>query len=200
MGKKKNLIRTSGHKKGATVLNDIISTCYVLEIPYVSVYAFSTENWQRPKEEVSFLMSLLKSTIKKELDKFIENKIKVRFIGSWDAFSPDLVNEFKHAEKATKDNNRLQINIMANYGARSEIVHGINTLLQTKPSLDSISEEDISNALFTKGIPDPDLLIRTSGEIRLSNFMLWQCAYTEFFFHPNLMARFFLKRIMPNPS
>lgn len=184
--KKRNLPRVVGHRQGVEAIRDIITTTSDLNIKYLSLYAFSTENWKRPKAEVSALMNLLVEYLQKEIDELHENGVKINIIGDIEGLPPEARNEVQKAVNKTKNNQKLQVNIALNYGSRIEIIRGIKKLFKDIEtgvvSIDEINDETFTNYLDTNGIPDPDLLIRTSGEYRLSNFMLYQLAYTELYF------------------
>ena len=168
--------RSLGHKYGASAFKQIVKYCYELGIKTVTTYAFSTENWSRPKNEVDSIIQLLHDYTAEVIE---DGRIRIRFIGERKNLSSELVDVMNNAEEQTKDR-EYQLNIAFNYGGRSEIVNACNRLIEEGKK--NITEEDISNNLYTKGQPDPDLLIRTSGEIRLSNFLPWQLVYTEFLF------------------
>lgn len=191
---RQGLPRTAGHKEGIERVKEICRTTAALEIPYLTLYAFSTENWKRPTEEVSFLMNLFQQVLDQDILELMENEIRLRFIGFREGLSSNLLDSMDKAEALTAKNNRLQLNLAINYGSRAEIVNTVQNLVQK--ALDGrlapadIDEKIISDHLWTAGVPDPDLLIRPSGEQRLSNFLLWQCAYTEFYFTPTLWPDF----------
>ncbi len=182
--KEKNLPSAFGHKKGVDSLKATMRACDDFGIKYLTVYAFSTENWNRKKEEVDFLMNLLGETIKNELKEMHENGVVINFIGDLTKLSPKLQGILSHAVDVTKNNTGVHLQIAFNYGSRDEIVHAVKNISQKVKSgelkLEDISEETISKNLYTKEIPDPDLLIRTGGEMRVSNYLLWQIAYSEF--------------------
>lgn len=182
--KEKNLPSAFGHKKGVDSLKTTMRACDDFGIKYLTVYAFSTENWNRKKEEVDFLMNLLGETIKNELKEMHENGVVINFIGDLTKLSPKLQGILSHAVDVTKNNTGVHLQIAFNYGSRDEIVHAVKNISQKVKSgelkLEDISEETISKNLYTKEIPDPDLLIRTGGEMRVSNYLLWQIAYSEF--------------------
>ncbi len=181
--KKKNLPSAVGHKKGVDSLKTALKSCHKFGIKYLTVYAFSTENWNRKQEEVDFLMDLLAQTIKKELKDLHKNNVVIKFIGDLSKLNSKLQKILFGAEATTKDNTGVNLQIAFNYGARDEIVNAVKNISQkvlNKEILpDKITEEIISNELYTKSIPDPDLLIRTGGEKRVSNYLLWQIAYSE---------------------
>ena len=183
--KKRMLPSAAGHKKGVEALRATLKACAKFGIKYLTVYAFSTENWKRDKEEVDFLMSLLAKTIVNEVPEFIENDIKLSFIGDRKSLSKEIVDVLEFGEKETAHCKTLNLQIAFNYGARMEITNALKEIsLKVKAgeiTTDEITEELISENLYTSNIPDPDLLIRTGGEQRISNYLLWQCAYTEIY-------------------
>ena len=177
--KNKFLPRIIGHTNGVKTVKEIVQCARELNIKVLTLYAFSTENWIRPKDEVSGLMNLLKTYLKSELETMLSNKISFRVIGDISKFSKDLQEEIVNVTDKTKDNKEMILNIALNYGARQELLRAFK-LLKEK-NITDITEQDISDSLYTKGLPDPDLLIRTSGEMRISNFLLWQIAYSEIY-------------------
>jgi undecaprenyl diphosphate synthase len=181
--KKRGLPRTMGHRAGVEAIRDVVRTCSNLGVEVLTVYAFSTENWRRPKEEVSILMRLLTDYLRKELKELHENNVKIMTMGDIALLPVEAQKELHKAIQQTEHNPGLILNLALNYGGRAEIKRALRILgeeiQQGKLSPEDINEDRISSALFTAGLPDPDLLIRTSGEMRLSNFMLWQIAYTE---------------------
>lgn len=183
---KRSLPRLAGHNAGMGVLKEIVKHSSMLGIRHLTVYAFSTENWKRPWEEVGGIFKILVYYIEKELDELCLNNVMVSILGDYSALPQDAIQKLQEALEKTKDNTGLHFHIALNYGSRSEILQGIRTLMDRgiKGELDSddLTEEMVSASLFTKDIPDPDLVIRTSGEKRLSNFLLWQSAYSEFVF------------------
>ena len=186
--KERGLNRTKGHEKGADVIRDVTTYCAEdAEIESVTFYAFSTENWKRPKLEVEFLMKLLDTYLKKELKTYQDNGVRFQAIGDIEAFSPKLQKRIKETEIATQDNSNLTQVLALNYGGRAEITMAVNNLIDKGKQ--KITEEDISHALQTPYC-DVDLLIRTSGEERISNFLLWQLSYAEFTFTPTLWPDF----------
>ncbi|MEL1134015.1 isoprenyl transferase [Desulfitobacterium sp. THU1] len=180
---KRALPRSLGHKAGVEALRDIVKACSNLGVGVLTVYAFSTENWSRPREEVNILMSLLTDYLRRELDELHENKVRVQMIGNREQLPLEAQKELEHSMEKTKQNEGLILNLALNYGGRAEIASAVQRLCekvvqgQIKP--EEISEAIIADHLFTSDLPDPDLLIRTSGELRISNFLLWQIAYTE---------------------
>ena len=184
--KKNGLSRQMGHRRGAKTLKEIVKACCNLGIKYLTVYAFSTENWKRSQEEVDFLMGLLVEELHMEKPEFIKNGIKVRALGDLSGLPDDVREGFVDIEDTTAEFNTLVLNIAVNYGSRQEITNAARYLAQkaVRGEIDaaSITERDIYDHLYLKDQPDPDLLIRTSGEYRISNYLLWQIAYTEFYF------------------
>lgn len=177
--KKRGFPRIEGHRRGAASLKEAVKTCAELGVEYLTVYAFSTENWKRPKEEVGFLMNLLSSTIDREVSDLDKNGVRVRFLGRTSMLPEKLRKKIKSAEERTGGNRKLNLNIMLSYGGRAEIVDGVKSIVKKQLKSDRIDEDLVSRSLYTAGMPDPDLLIRTAGEMRVSNFMLWQIAYAE---------------------
>lgn len=181
--KEKGLPSAIGHKKGVDALKKTVYACDDFGIKYLTVYAFSTENWNRKPEEVDFLMNLLGNTIKNELDELHANGVVISFLGDLTKLSPKLQEILYHAIEVTKNNNGVHLQIAFNYGARDEIITSAKKLAQKVKDgiidIDDIDEAAFSKELYTKDSPDPDLLIRTGGEIRVSNYLLWQIAYSE---------------------
>ena len=188
--KKKGLFRSLGHEKGSQAVREIVETCAELPIPYLTLYAFSTENWNRPKFEVDTLMKLLVSSLKKEIKTLEENNIKLNAIGNLDALPNKARRELLDVIERTKTNSKMTLTLALSYGAREEIIKTIKEIsLKVKNNLISpsnIDESVINNHLYTRDLPDVDLLIRTSGEHRISNFLLWQIAYAELYFTDTL--------------
>ena len=186
--KAKGMPRNYGHVQGAKTVEVICEEAYRMGIQYLTVYAFSTENWKRPADEVDALMKLLRNYMKTCLKTAAKNNMCVRVIGDKSGLDEDIRTRISELEEATKDNTGLHFQIALNYGGRDELRRGFGRLaakaVQGQLEPESITEDDISNALDTAGIPDPDLLIRTCSEQRLSNFLLWQLAYTEFYISP----------------
>ena len=184
--KAKGLPRGYGHVKGCANLEQVCYDIKDLGVKYLTVYAFSTENWKRSREEVDGLMKLFRSYLKKCIKISRDNKMKIKIIGDISAFAPDIQESIRKLEEFSKDYDELYFQIAMNYGSRDEITRGMRKLAQdvAEGSLNpqEITEDTISGYLDTAGVPDPDLLIRTSGEQRLSNFLMWQLAYTEFYF------------------
>jgi len=184
--KKRQLPRVMGHRAGVEAIRDVIRTASDLGVRYLTLYAFSTENWNRPAEEVTALMDLLSEYMKKEIAELHRNQVRVNTIGNLTRLTDKARQDVEAAMAMTVDNTGLCINFALNYGGRDEMVRGINALAQKVQQGElvpgEITEELMTDHLDTRGIPDPELLIRTSGEQRLSNFLLWQSAYTEFWF------------------
>lgn len=176
--KEKNLPSAVGHKKGVDALKATMRACDDFGIKYLTVYAFSTENWNRKPEEVNFLMDLLGQTLKNELKEMHENNVVISFIGDISKLSEKLQKILKNAVDTTKNNTGVNLQIAFNYGSRAELVTAVQKIIDS--GIKVVSEKDISDNLYTKNIPDPDLLIRTGGEMRVSNYLLWQIAYSEF--------------------
>ena len=170
-----------GHKKGVDALKKTTRACDDLGIKYLTLYAFSTENWNRKKEEVDFLMDLLATTLKNELKELNENNVKMNFIGDLDGLNKNLQEILAQSKETTKNNTGVVLTVAINYGARDEIEHAIKNIVKDNVKVEDINQELISKYLYTSNLPDPDLLIRTSGEKRISNYLLWQIAYSEIF-------------------
>lgn len=177
--KLKNLPSSMGHKKGVEVLKSILQACDDFGIKYLTVYAFSTENWKRTKDEVKFLMDLLDNTMKSELQEMNEKNVRIKFIGNIGELSKKIQKTIFDAEEKTKNNCGVNLQIAFNYGSRAEIVNAVKSIVSKKIPVDKITEEIISQNLYTNSAPDPELLIRTGGEKRISNYLLWQIAYSE---------------------
>ncbi len=192
---RRGMPRKFGHKKGADVLEKIVDYCFSLGIKYVSCFAFSTENWKRPKEEVDYIFSLLREYIKNQnnKNKAKDNKIKIRTMGDLTKIPADLQEEIIKIQQDTCKYDDFVLNIAMNYGGRDDVVNACNTLI--KEGKTNINEQDISNALYTKGMPDPDFIIRTAGDVRLSNFMLYQSAYAELYFTKTYWPDFSPKKL-----
>ncbi|AZV56302.1 isoprenyl transferase [Clostridium sp. AWRP] len=182
--KERNLPRSMGHKAGVEAVRDIVKECSKLNIKYLTLYVFSTENWKRPKDEVSVLMKLLVQYLKKELNELNENNVIINYIGDISKLPVPCQEQLIISHKETKTNTGLVLNLAVNYGGRNEIVRAFKLMYEDikskKIKEGDINEDTISKYLYTRGMPDPDIIIRPSGEQRLSNFLLWQCAYSEF--------------------
>ena len=177
--KEKNLPTAMGHKKGVDALRNTLRACDELGIKYLTVYAFSTENWNRKQEEVDFLMELLAITLTNELAEMHSEGVVINFIGDTKKLSPKLQKILNNSVETTKNNTGVHLQIAFNYGARDEILHAVKNIVTQGINAEDITEKTISENLYTNGIPDPDLLIRTGGEKRVSNYLLWQIAYSE---------------------
>ena len=186
-GLKNKKSRNAGHKAGLKTVEKIINISIKKKIRYLTLYTFSTENWKRPSSEIKYLFDLLENFLINKIDLLIKNQIKLKVIGNRKGFSKKLSNLLNISEKKTKKNNKLQINLALNYGSKFEIVHTIKSLNKKKLE---INENNINMNLYTANIPDPDILIRTGNTNRLSNFLLWQIAYTEIFFVKKLWPDF----------
>ena len=186
--KERNLPSAVGHKKGVDALKATMRAFDDFGIKYLTVYAFSTENWNRKPEEVNFLMDLLAQTLKNELKEMNENNVVISFIGDTTKLSDKLQEILKNAVETTKNNTGVNLQIAFNYGSRDEIVHAVKSIINE--GINEVTEETISKHLYTSDIPDPDLLIRTGGEMRISNYLLWQIAYSEFIVIPEFWPEF----------
>ncbi len=176
----KGKVRTYGHKQGVESVEKVIKHAKKLGLEIISFYAFSTENWNRPQEEVDYIFGLLRDYLKEHKNSFEQNNIKVKIIGDITRLPKDLQKSILDVEKRTHDCDGLLVNVCLNYGSRVEIIRAINNII--KDGVKEVTDEIFANYLQTEGIPDPDLVVRTSGECRLSNFMLYQCAYSELYF------------------
>ena len=186
-GIQKKKSRNYGHSKGIEVVENIIEEAVLKKIKYLTLFTFSTENWKRPKSEIKFLISILENYIQKELNNLIKKKIKLKIIGNLDKFPQSLKLKLRKAENLTRLNKKIQIIIALNYGSKEEI---INTVKKLNKSSIRINEKNISENLYTKNIPDPEILIRTGNRNRLSNFLLWQLSYAEIYFVSKLWPDF----------
>ena len=187
-------LRVFGHKNGVTAVREVLEGAIEIGIPYLTLYAFSSENWNRPKLEVQALMELLISSLNKELPTFQKNGVKLNAIGSLENLPANAQKTLTSTIEATKNNSNCTLTLALSYSSRNEIIEATKNIarqvLNNEISIDAIDDNTISNNLFTKDIPDPDLMIRTSGEYRISNFLLWQLAYTELWFSPKLWPDF----------
>jgi undecaprenyl diphosphate synthase len=179
--------RNAGHREGLNTVESIIEECLKINIKYLTLYTFSTENWKRPKKEINFLFNLLENFLTNKIDNLTKRNIKVKFIGEINKLPIKLKKIIKNSELKTAKNSSLQVNVALNYGSKSELINSIKNIRKKKIK---INENNIDNNLFTKNIIDPDILIRTGNTQRLSNFMLWQLAYTEIFFEKKLWPDF----------
>jgi len=187
---RRHLPRIAGHRAGTENLRQVIKACVEFGVEVLTIYAFSTENWKRPQDEVDGLMQLLGEAVEKELNELHRQGTRLIHLGRLEQLKEPLKSRIKHALELTRNNSRLTLCIALNYGGRDEIVHAVQKILQEKISPDQLTEETISQHLYSAGIPDPDLVIRTSGEMRTSNFLLWQSAYSEWYFTPVLWPDF----------
>jgi undecaprenyl diphosphate synthase len=192
--KARGLPRVAGHRRGADAVRRVVRGAGELGIPVLTLFAFSTENWTRPADEVNDLMGLLRHYLRNELEELHKNGARLRVIGNRDGLATDIVRDIDEAQKMTHANTRIDVNICINYGARDEILQATRNLARRvaagELAADSIDEARFEQELLTAGVPDPDLLIRTSGEQRISNFLLWQCAYAELVFVDTLWPDF----------
>ena len=197
--KSKGMPRNYGHVQGSKNVEKICETAYKMGVKYLTVYAFSTENWNRPQSEVDTLMSLLRNYMKTCLKTAEKNRMKVRVLGDISRLDEDIRTRILELEEASKNNDGLNFQIAINYGSRDEMVRAMKAMMsdckEGKFDVEDITEDRFSSYLDTRGIPDPDLLIRTSGELRLSNYLLWQLAYTEFYFTDVLWPDFSKKEL-----
>ncbi len=178
----RGLQRLAGHRAGTENLRRVIEACVEYGVEYLTLYAFSTENWGRPIEEVQGLMRILEDVIDRELPELHREGVQLRHIGHLDRLQPSLKQKVLDAVELTKENNQLKLNIAFNYGGRDEIIWAVRNIVAEGLTPDEITEEVFNQHLFTAGVPDPDLIIRTSGELRGSNFLIWQGAYAEWYF------------------
>ena len=185
-GKKRGKGRNYGHFKGVETVKKIVTSSIKLKIPYVTFYVFSSENWKRPKKEISFLFRLIKNYFSKEIANIVSEGIRINIMGEMSKLSNDVRKVLKKSISLTKKNKKITVNLALNYGSRDEIVKAFKELKKKK----KISETDITKNLYTSLMPDPDILIRTGGKKRLSNFMLWQLAYSELYFLNKLWPDF----------
>jgi undecaprenyl diphosphate synthase len=186
----RKLPRIEGHRAGIKSVRIVVETAYKVGIKYLTLYAFSKENWKRPKSEVDALMSLLEEYLEKEEERFLKEDIRFKAIGRIEELPTHINIKLRRLEELTKEKRRMTLIIALNYGGRTEIVDAVNRILTENPRIKRIEEKTLENFLYTSGIPDPDLLIRTSGEQRVSNFLLWQIAYTELWITPVLWPDF----------
>ena len=182
--KSHGLPRTEGHRRGTDNLRRILESSVEFGIEILTIYAFSTENWRRPPLEVRLLMGILEMVIDRELKELHANGVQIRHIGEMDGIDPKLQKKILHACDYTKDNTRLILNVAFNYGGRDEIVHAVRHIINDGIPAEQVDEALITSYLYTGGLPDPDLIIRTSGELRVSNFLIWQGAYSEYYATP----------------
>ena len=186
----RGLPRLEGHRAGTENLRQIIRASVDFGVKYLTLYAFSTENWGRPKEEVNGLLTILESVIDRELKELKAEGVRIVHVGRLEAMPKKVREKVRHSMDITQNNDRLILNIAWNYGGRDEIVYAIQQIIKSGIAADDVTEEVITQHLFTSGCPDPDLIIRTSGEMRVSNFLIWQSAYSEWYFTPTLWPDF----------
>ena len=186
----RGLPRLAGHRAGTENLRRVIEACVEFGVSYLTIYAFSTENWGRPLEEVRGLMRILEDVIDRELKELHEQGVRLKHIGLLDRLKPSLKKKVMDAIKLTSQNDRLVLNVAFNYGGRDEIVWAIRHMIADGVAPEDVTDEMVSKYLFTAGVPDPDLIIRTSGELRGSNFLIWQGAYAEWYFTPTFWPDF----------
>lgn len=186
----RRLPRLAGHRAGTENLRRVIEACVEFGVQYLTLYAFSTENWGRPIEEVRGLMRILEDVIDRELKELHKECVQLRHIGRLDQLKPSLKQKVLDAIELTKDNTQLVLNVAFNYGGRDEIVWAIRHIIEAGVEPEDVTDELVSQYLFTAGVPDPDLIIRTSGELRGSNFLIWQGAYAEWYFTPTYWPDF----------
>ena len=189
--RKRFLPRVAGHKRGVETVRDLVKQCAKLNVKFLTLFAFSSENWRRPDDEVSFLMDLFMDALKREVTKLHENNIRLILIGDRSRFSPELVKQIESSEELTANNTGLTLTIAANYGGRWDILQATNAMIAKNPDkVEPYSEDDLMPHLAMHYAAEPDLFIRTGGEKRVSNFLLWQLAYTEFYFTDTLWPDF----------
>jgi undecaprenyl diphosphate synthase len=177
----RGLPRLLGHRAGTENLRRIITACVEFGVKYLTIYAFSTENWGRPREEVDGLMNILEDVIDRELEELNKEGVQLRHIGRLERLDPKLQEKVMEAIELTRNNNRLVLNVAFNYGGRDEIVDAIQKMIKDGVKVEQVTSDLVSSYLYTAGVPDPDLIIRTSGELRVSNFLIWQGAYSEWY-------------------
>ncbi len=187
--RRRGLPRVEGHREGMNSVRSIIRTCGEIGVSYLTLYAFSTENWKRPRSEIRFLMSLLVEYFKREISELHGQGVRIRMLGRREPIPAGVLKSIDNAVTLTRDNRGLNLNLAFNYGGRREILDAVDAWLKMEPR-PGLTEEIFSRVLYTGGIPDPDLLIRTSGEFRISNFLLWQLAYAEIVVSPVLWPAF----------
>jgi undecaprenyl diphosphate synthase len=188
--KSRGMPRNEGHRQGKENLRRIVEACVEFGVPILTIYAFSTENWSRPPAEVGALMSILELVLDHEVEKLHKNGVQVRHIGTLEGVNNKLQEKIRKACEYTKNNDRLILNVAFNYGGRDEIVRAVKRIVQDGVAADKIDEALISSYMFTGDLPDPDYIIRTSGELRISNFLIWQAAYAEYYVTPTYWPDF----------
>lgn len=187
---RRGLPRAAGHRAGAENLRRIINACVEFGIQILTIYAFSTENWGRPEREIKALMKIFARVLDQEIDELHAQGVCLHHLGELTGINPTLQEKVRRAIDITKDNNRLILNVAFNYGGRAEILHAVKQMLEDGIKADALTEEIFSAYLFTAGLPDPDVVVRTSGELRISNFLIWQAAYAEYYPTPALWPDF----------
>lgn len=177
----RHLPRSMGHRAGVEALRRVVRLCNDYHVPMLTVYAFSTENWGRPADEVNALMGLLWETIRTDVDRLHREGVRLRHVGRLEGLDQDIQDAIHWMEELTSANNKLELNVCFNYGGRAEIVDAVRNIIAAKIPVEDVTEETISSYLYTRELPDPDLIIRTGGEMRLSNYLIWQAAYAEYY-------------------
>ena len=186
----RHLPRSLGHKAGVEALRRTVELCNDYHVPMLTVYAFSTENWGRPKDEIDALMRLFWETIRSDLDRLHREGVRLRHVGRLKDLAPDVQDAIHHMQTLTRDNDKLSLNVCFNYGGRAEIVDAVREIVAAGTPPEQITEDLIGSHLYTRDLPDPDLVIRTAGEMRLSNYLIWQVAYAEYYSTPVLWPDF----------
>jgi undecaprenyl diphosphate synthase len=188
--KARGLPRVAGHQAGVDNMRRILEHCVLREVKVLSIYAFSTENWGRPPEEVSGLMRLLGLTIQRQLNELNKNGVRILHSGRMEGINPQLQKQILHALEVTRNNDRITLNVAFNYGGRAEILDAVRHMMQDGVPPQALTEELLSSYLYTANLPDPDMIVRTGGEWRLSNFLIWQAAYAEYYTTPTFWPDF----------
>jgi undecaprenyl diphosphate synthase len=188
--KARGLPRLAGHRAGTENLRRILNACVEFNVKILTIWAFSTENWRRPQEEVRGLMDILEQVIDRELNELHKNGVRLRHIGRLEGIAPHLQTKVRHAIELTRDNDRLTLNVAFNYGGKAEILDAVKRIVADGIRPEEVDENLFARYLYTAGLPDPDMIIRTGNESRISNFMLWQGAYSEYYFTPVLWPDF----------
>ncbi|HKV84819.1 MAG TPA: polyprenyl diphosphate synthase [Ktedonobacterales bacterium] len=186
----RHLPRSLGHKAGVEALRRTVELCNDFHVPMLTVYAFSTENWNRPQDEIDALMRLFWETIRSDLDRLHREGVRLRHVGRLKDLAPDVQDAIQHMQTLTRDNDKLALNVCFNYGGRAEIVDAVREIVAAGTPAEQITEELIGSHLYTRDLPDPDLVIRTAGEMRISNYLIWQVAYAEYYSTPVLWPDF----------
>ncbi|HET9980175.1 MAG TPA: polyprenyl diphosphate synthase [Ktedonobacterales bacterium] len=186
----RHLPRSLGHREGVEALRRVVRLCNNYHVPMLTVYAFSTENWGRPVEEVNALMGLMWETIRSDVDRLNSEGVRLRHVGRLEGLDQDIQDAIHWMEDLTHNNDKLELNVCFNYGGRAEIVDAVRQIMASGVPPESVTEETITSHLYTRDLPDPDLIIRTGGEMRLSNYLIWQAAYAEYYSTPTLWPDF----------